>query len=77
MIRHEIKLILTSVFWSVNCRPISRKSWFLEIQLLGKLDSRHLAGFLILTLENDSENFRLICPRFYGTICEMPKKTGL
>ena len=49
--------------WSVDYRPISRKSRHLEMQVLGMLISRNLAGLSILTSEMISENFRSISHR--------------
>ena len=54
---------LTKLDWSVNYRPKSRKTRFLEMQLLGMLTSRNFAGFLILTSKINPENFRSISQR--------------
>ena len=69
--------ILTYLAWSVNYRPKSRKSQFLEMQLLGMLTSRNFAGFSISTSEMIPENFRSISQRLYRTIYNMPKEAVL
>ena len=51
---------LTYLAWTANYRPKSRKSRFLEMQLLGILTSRNFAGLSILTSEMIPENFRSI-----------------
>ena len=49
--------------WSVNYKPKSRKTQFLEMQLLGMLTSRIFAGLSPLTSKINPENFRLISQR--------------
>ena len=45
---------------SVNYRPKSRKTRFLEMQLLGMLTLRNFVVLSLLTSEIDPENFRSI-----------------
>ena len=60
--------------WSVNYRPKSRKTWFLEMQLLGMLTSRNFEGLSLLTSEINPENFRSISQRL--TILQNNLKNG-
>ena len=48
---------LTYLAWSVNYRPKSRKTRFLEKQILGMLTSRNFSGLSILMSEISHENF--------------------
>ena len=59
--RHEIrKKIWHNLTGLVSYRPKSRKTRFLEMQLLGMLTSRNFAGLSLLTSEINPENFRSI-----------------
>ena len=57
------KKFLTQLDWSVNYRPKSRKTRFLEMHLLGMLTSRNFAGLSPLTSKINRENFRIISQR--------------
>ena len=54
---------LTKLDWSVNYRPKSRKTRFVEMQLLGMLTSQNFSGLSLLTSEINPENFRSISQR--------------